>query len=62
MNDVDGKGGGSRCDMLPKIEIETVCRLKRNRLKIKVCRLKRNGGSIIISVLLLPMRDECVFD
>ena len=27
------KGGESRCDMLPRIEKITVCRLKKNGLK-----------------------------
>ena len=31
-------GWKSRCDMLPKIEKATVCKLKRNELK-------RNGGN-----------------
>ena len=41
-----GKRGESRCDILLDIEKATVCRLKRNGIKIKVCRLKRNRGSI----------------
>ena len=47
MNDMGGKSGESRCDMLPNIEKPTVCRLKRNILKRKVCRLKWNKGSNI---------------
>ena len=29
MNDISGKGWENRCDILPKIEKATVCRLKR---------------------------------
>ena len=49
-----GKRGRSRCDMLPKIEKATVCRLKINGLKRKMCRLKKRKEYIDIYMLFTP--------
>lgn len=37
------KSEENKCDMLPIFKKTTVCKLKKDRPKIKICRLKRNG-------------------
>ena len=53
MNDMGGKRGESRCDMLPNIKKAIAYKIKRNGLKKKVCRLKKKKRRKYMIVLLI---------